>query len=1583
MIVNEFQERIKEYTKALPKMKEKVAACALLLCISMVMMTTVSFAWLVRSAAPEVRGMTSTIAANGNLEIALASGSKTAPGESKVGDGDPDKTMQQRNLTWGNLINLADAAYGLENIVLRPAQLNRAALATSPLYGAEYDKDGRITKLVSNFGYAVYNPDRGLFEISEETEYRGVRAISSTKTEYLSEPTPELEAYDEVVEDIEALNLSAVNQYLQLANNKAQMNSLTTLMGAYMTARLNASQTDASADFTNPAVSSEDVQNLRDMYILFQDAFETEADAIAKMLNLYVFLKDVAAAKAANPSGENLNIKFKETYTRDYVLGTTADGSKLSATELKSLLSAADKTKHPNWTLISNIATFQSDYSKISVSIEELNELVEQGGTIRWKDEIAWRDETKTTKIVMNTIVARLVDVGTCTVSNSSSPTPTKVNNIGASNATNYVGKDNEAVITNGILWNFERRTGAKIRVEKLTIKASIYRGVLLQLKDQEISANVSTNADVEGTPYFITDFTNIKANSDGLFAVGVQSAKDTYGLAVDFWIRTNSQGNHLTLEDAVVRETQTVTDQGKDADGITVDLYTLNRTAEDDGGKSVTITYTLYKKTANDGTETWYNADNHVEFTLATDDNGKVTETPTEKKIQVEVVTGLAGANRVWEDGTPGLVDNSTTQGNGSCYVFYADTPEDQARSLTLLESMYVAFVDANGKLLAIAGMDTESYWAENGRVTVPLVLEASDCLDLGTDATGKEIRAITALEQNVSMMVTALVYLDGTYLSNEDVLASADIQGQLNIQFGTTVALYPLTDEALASQALTVSATADNKTFDYDTATEPMTTNVTVTIDGTEPKKVEAFFLRKINSTQGSRENTVTFTKNADGTWAGAFTFTAPGNYVLRSVRIDGIEYFLSELVEVTVNGFTIESLSWDFGTANTYTIMTAEGSSSINTKLKFASSDLSKMPKTVQGRFLREDGVAANIVYTYNSTSGMWEGTATFVTSGVYTLQYLVLDGEYTELAESQWKTATVNLGMKVAVYTTSPISFKFLPSEMTEEQKNLQMQVKIMDNTGEEMRGIRGEIKLYYRLDGSAVGGMDADLTWDESSGYYLGVFHPEQAGRYLFSTVSVTPTGATASNTITAATTSPTFVLLPPNPPALYTENETKPLNSTYQYNTNGTATLSVDLDYSAGTTVYGVIRNLATNEETIVEGTSALVTGNIYRWRFTIPTAGEKNTQDGNWQLVAVKVSNYYDQEGNLVETPTYDEDGNKISGDEMVIDLTARAVYYTTKVVATINVVFDSFDDDYEGTFLQSHSVTGLAATVTDFENHPLDDAILSMLSEITVTLTYDRGTSKTYGGYTAEVTNGLNLTTGTNVPAITITLIPGETYANDGQFVQDSTAVSLLYAGSYTATASGGIAFTSTNLPTFTVTSTTPSVTITAMTPTGSNPTKITYTTKKNWNGTQPTFTATGNQSSSFTKYEATVYAVATADNDTQRHGGFTQPKLTLTVAGVDSSCSVSVVLPGGSANEVTFTRTGNGTIQQTLGKVSQINSWSEWAFVTLTHTLSAYYGHGTQKIETMTVTKDGVTYTITLEKPLEITNPSSVNQ
>ena len=182
--MNETQQRIKAYQEALPGLKERVAAVALLLVLSMVMLTSASFAWLTISRAPEVSGVNTTVAANGNLEIALASGDgTTAPGESKVGDSSAAKgqSITKSNLTWGNLVYLGDPSYGLENLTMRPAQLNRVALLDSPLYGAVFSKDGRVSQLNSNFAYTTWvgpSGDKpGYFGVSDEV---GVRAISAT-----------------------------------------------------------------------------------------------------------------------------------------------------------------------------------------------------------------------------------------------------------------------------------------------------------------------------------------------------------------------------------------------------------------------------------------------------------------------------------------------------------------------------------------------------------------------------------------------------------------------------------------------------------------------------------------------------------------------------------------------------------------------------------------------------------------------------------------------------------------------------------------------------------------------------------------------------------------------------------------------------------------------------------------------------------------------------------------------------------------------------------------------------------------------------------------------------------------------------------------------------------------------------------------------------------------------------------------------------------------------------------------------------------------------------------------------------------
>ena len=166
-MTTETRKRIRAYKKALPELRERVIAVALLLAMSASMMASASFAWITLSAAPEVTGMQTTVAANGNLEIALAQGSTSAPavapGESQVGDSSAaeSQTIVGANVTWGNLVNVSDPIYGLNQIALRPALLSDHNRTEYPLNGATYGGDGRVVVTNDRYEFASYEKMEG------------------------------------------------------------------------------------------------------------------------------------------------------------------------------------------------------------------------------------------------------------------------------------------------------------------------------------------------------------------------------------------------------------------------------------------------------------------------------------------------------------------------------------------------------------------------------------------------------------------------------------------------------------------------------------------------------------------------------------------------------------------------------------------------------------------------------------------------------------------------------------------------------------------------------------------------------------------------------------------------------------------------------------------------------------------------------------------------------------------------------------------------------------------------------------------------------------------------------------------------------------------------------------------------------------------------------------------------------------------------------------------------------------------------------------------------------------------------------
>lgn len=173
--------------------KKKLTAAIAMLLVATIMMVSSTYAWFTLSTAPEVTGITTSVGANGNLEMALLTKEtykNTDAITSAVGDSSSaaTKTAVTANITWGNLVDLSDASYGLNNIKLMPARLlaknagDGAKIAGSAIAVADYGNDGRVTALNEGTVSGIYQKKSEtdatmIFKVS--TDEYGVRALGT------------------------------------------------------------------------------------------------------------------------------------------------------------------------------------------------------------------------------------------------------------------------------------------------------------------------------------------------------------------------------------------------------------------------------------------------------------------------------------------------------------------------------------------------------------------------------------------------------------------------------------------------------------------------------------------------------------------------------------------------------------------------------------------------------------------------------------------------------------------------------------------------------------------------------------------------------------------------------------------------------------------------------------------------------------------------------------------------------------------------------------------------------------------------------------------------------------------------------------------------------------------------------------------------------------------------------------------------------------------------------------------------------------------------------------------------------------
>lgn len=177
--------------------RSKLMAAASMLMVGVIMMVSSTYAWFTLSTAPEVKNISTTVAGNGSLEIALMPTDGTFSGITAGAVGSTASVVD-KNTKWGNQIILSENTatgdyYGLNSISLNPASLNYtkaegAAEATfvadKPLAIATYGFDGRIDELSGdNIGVKGKAADSKQFNTGDY----GVRAIGElTDTEVTS-----------------------------------------------------------------------------------------------------------------------------------------------------------------------------------------------------------------------------------------------------------------------------------------------------------------------------------------------------------------------------------------------------------------------------------------------------------------------------------------------------------------------------------------------------------------------------------------------------------------------------------------------------------------------------------------------------------------------------------------------------------------------------------------------------------------------------------------------------------------------------------------------------------------------------------------------------------------------------------------------------------------------------------------------------------------------------------------------------------------------------------------------------------------------------------------------------------------------------------------------------------------------------------------------------------------------------------------------------------------------------------------------------------------------------------------------------
>lgn len=539
----------KEQSKRQKSIKSKLMAAVCMLLVSCIMMVSSTYAWFTLSTAPEVTGITTSVGANGNLEMALQ---PLSGDSSKITSGTADsmygaKAVNLANLTWGNLVNLSDSTYyGLNKIMLYPAKLNTQdgtngytlALKTNPLATPEYGADGRVIELAEE-------TITGVYDSSEEAFYEGATITEGGTTTTITNAF-----------GVRAVGVSSSMSERQLAWRSAMSTASSAGSKAQTVASQSLNNNGAKlADIAiQHATATTDEKYDNDDLAALQAIIDDLLGEDGSLGLIEEALRQYCVALALNSASDD-NYKTAKKNVED---ATTLDG--MNTTNNETVQTAIDKLE----AAITNVETAQS-------KLTALKEDTSKNGSYAWADIspilnlLANPETMQINTIPVKDLKADWTPAGAVangTVTDSLTGTTYNVNSEGKPVTSDGTVVTNMSRLVSSVMKqgiNLILATGSGVYSDIADFCDDYSASIVIQqisyngLSVDNLEANMTTATTVE--PVYLSQASTVV----GTFNVGTGGGSsktpisDFYGYIIDLAFRTNVADSYLMLQSQAI----------------------------------------------------------------------------------------------------------------------------------------------------------------------------------------------------------------------------------------------------------------------------------------------------------------------------------------------------------------------------------------------------------------------------------------------------------------------------------------------------------------------------------------------------------------------------------------------------------------------------------------------------------------------------------------------------------------------------------------------------------------------------------------------------------------------------------------------------------------------------------------------------------------------------------------------------------------------------------------------------------------------------------------------------------------------